>query len=420
MPAREGRTHYDVLGVARDASATEIRRAFQRLTLEHHPDRNRDDPTAGARMAEINAAYGVLRDQRRRRAYDASLSPQATSPNDSAASDEFSDAYAHWERADTEEQEWQAYVREVQAELKSWTDEHLHMFVREQGALADDAASFEERSMHQWFTAVALEEIRFREEQEAHAHWERADTEEQGWQAYVREVQTELKSWTDEHLHAFVLEHGALADDAASFEERSMHQWFAAVALEEIEFREEQAAQVRRRRGLERERRRQEQERAAQARREQLWRETQERTEQARREQLRREERERQEVRRSVSPPPVHDEAIEPPHTKERRPEGRARRVVRRLVARVGIALIVLLAQMAIVAELGGVNPDNPELASDGAAIGAGIWMLCAVFALALASLDAFERVTEAWRNRSLRVLAVLIVLSIVISTVGG
>ena len=419
MPAREGRTHYDVLGVARDASATEIRHAFQRLTLEHHPDRNRDDPTAGARMAEINAAYGVLRDQRRRRAYDASLSPQTTSPNDSAASDEFSDAYAHWERADTEEQEWQAYVREVQAELKSWTDEHLHMFVREQGALADDAASFEERSMHQWFTAVALEEIRFREEQEARAHWERADTEEQGWQAYVREVQTELKSWTDEHLHAFVLEHGALADDAASFEERSMHQWFAAVALEEIEFREEQAARVRRRRDLERERRRQEQERAEQARRERQ-RQERERAEQARREQLRREERERQKAQRSAPPPPTHDEPVSPSHADERRPERRARRILRRLVARVGAALVVLLAQMAIIALLDGANPTNPGNISDGGAIGAGIWMFCAVFALTLAGLDAFERVTEAWRNRSLRVLAVLIVLSIVISTVGG
>lgn len=166
MPAREGRTHYDVLDVARDASATEIRRAFQRLTLEHHPDRNRDDPAAGARMAEINAAYGVLRDRQKRRAYDASLSPQATSPDDEAGSDAFSDAHAHWERANTNPREWQAHVREVQAELKSWTDERLHAFVLEHDALAEDAASFKERSMHQWFTAVALEEIRFREEQE--------------------------------------------------------------------------------------------------------------------------------------------------------------------------------------------------------------------------------------------------------------
>lgn len=80
----------------------------------------------------------------------------------------------------------------------------------------------------------------------------------------------------------------------------------------------------------------------------------------------------------------------------------------------------MLLAQMAIIALLDGANPTNPGNISDGGAIGAGIWMFCAVFALTLAGLDAFERVTEAWRNRSLRVLAVLIVLSIVISTVGG
>ena len=75
---------------------------------------------------------------------------------------------------------------------------------------------------------------------------------------------------------------------------------------------------------------------------------------------------------------------------------------------------------MAIVALLDGANPTNPGGMSDRGAIGAGIWMFCAVFALTLAGLDAFERVTEVWRKRSLAVLAALIVLSIVVSTVGG
>ena len=414
MATREGPTYYDVLGVARDASAAEIRHAFQRLILEHHPDRNRDDRSAVARTAEINAAYRVLRDQRKRQAYDASLPLGATSSDDGRSSDEFNDAHAHWERADTEEHEWQAYVAQVQAELKGWTNEYLHAFVSEHAALADDAASFEERSMHQWFVAVALEEIELREG--------RSDAEEQEWQAYVAQVQAELESWSDEHLRAFVSEHAALAGDAASLEERNMHQWFAAVALEEIEFREEEAEreraeQARQRRERER-RRREERERAEQTRRERLQREERERAEKARREQLRREERERREAPQSAAPPPAPDESAAPPHTEEHRPEGRTRRILRRLAARIGAALVVLLVQMIIVGAIGGTNPDNEGVASAGATIGVGIWMLCVVFALVLAGVDAFEKVSEVWRKRSLGVLAALIVLSIVISAV--
>ena len=414
MATREGRTHYDVLGVARDASATEIRRAFRDLTLEHHPDRNKDNPSAGKRMAEINAAYGVLRDRRKRQAYDASLPSEATPPDDGRANDGFRDARTRWERADAEEHEWQAYVAQVQAELKGWTNERLHAFVSEQNALADDAASFEERSMHQWLVAITLEEIEFREG--------RADPEEHEWQAYVAQVQAELKGWTDDHLRAFMSEHAALAGDAASLEERSMHQWFAAVTLEEIEFREEQAEreraeQERRRRERER-RRREERERAEQARREQLQREERERAEKARRERLRREERERREALQSATPPPAPDESAAPPHPEERRQEGRVRRILRRLAARVGAALVVLVVQLIAVVVIGGTDPDNPEVASDGAGIGALIWLLCAVFALVLAGVDAFEKVSEVWRKRSLGVLAALIVLSIVISAV--
>lgn len=60
---------YAVLGVGRDASDAEIKRAFRRLAQQWHPDVNQDD-AASARFKEINEAYQVLSDPQRRQAYD--------------------------------------------------------------------------------------------------------------------------------------------------------------------------------------------------------------------------------------------------------------------------------------------------------------------------------------------------------------
>ena len=59
--------HYATLGVERDASAEDIRRAYRRLARDLHPDTGGD----GARMSELNHAYDVLRDPDARAAYDA-------------------------------------------------------------------------------------------------------------------------------------------------------------------------------------------------------------------------------------------------------------------------------------------------------------------------------------------------------------
>jgi molecular chaperone DnaJ len=61
--------YYEVLGVSRDASDADIKKAFRRLAFQYHPDRNRD-PEAESRFKEINEAYQVLSDPGKRSSYD--------------------------------------------------------------------------------------------------------------------------------------------------------------------------------------------------------------------------------------------------------------------------------------------------------------------------------------------------------------
>jgi DnaJ-class molecular chaperone len=64
------RDPYDVLGVAKSASAGEVKKAFRRLAKKHHPDQNKNDPKAQARFAEINTAYEILGDEKKRAEFD--------------------------------------------------------------------------------------------------------------------------------------------------------------------------------------------------------------------------------------------------------------------------------------------------------------------------------------------------------------
>src|SRR3970040_2042859 len=61
--------YYETLGVNRAAAPDEIKRAFRRLAMEFHPDRN-SEPGAETRFKEINEAYEVLSDPERRATYD--------------------------------------------------------------------------------------------------------------------------------------------------------------------------------------------------------------------------------------------------------------------------------------------------------------------------------------------------------------
>ena len=64
------RDPYEILGVGRHATEADIKAAFRRLAIQHHPDKNPGDPEAQVRFKEINAAHQILSDPEKRAAYD--------------------------------------------------------------------------------------------------------------------------------------------------------------------------------------------------------------------------------------------------------------------------------------------------------------------------------------------------------------
>jgi DnaJ-class molecular chaperone len=68
------RDPYELLGVSRQASADDVRRAYRRLVRKHHPDANPDDPGAEERFKELYQAYEVLSNPEKRRSYDERVS----------------------------------------------------------------------------------------------------------------------------------------------------------------------------------------------------------------------------------------------------------------------------------------------------------------------------------------------------------
>ena len=68
--ATKKRDYYDVLGLSRSASEEDIKKAYRKLAMKHHPDRNPDNKGSEAQFKEAKEAYEVLTDPQKRGAYD--------------------------------------------------------------------------------------------------------------------------------------------------------------------------------------------------------------------------------------------------------------------------------------------------------------------------------------------------------------
>ena len=64
------RDYYEVLGVSRTADESELKKAYRKLAMKYHPDRNPDDKDAEEKFKEANEAYEMLSDADKRAAYD--------------------------------------------------------------------------------------------------------------------------------------------------------------------------------------------------------------------------------------------------------------------------------------------------------------------------------------------------------------
>lgn len=64
------RDYYEVLGTSKGADEKELKRAYRKLAMKFHPDRNADNPDAEAKFKELNEAYDVLKDPQKKAAYD--------------------------------------------------------------------------------------------------------------------------------------------------------------------------------------------------------------------------------------------------------------------------------------------------------------------------------------------------------------
>ena len=89
---------YEVLGVPQTADESEIKKAYRRLAMKYHPDRNQGDTEAEERFKQVQAAYEVLSSPEKRAAYDrfghAGIDPQGAGMGAGGFGDIFGDVFA--------------------------------------------------------------------------------------------------------------------------------------------------------------------------------------------------------------------------------------------------------------------------------------------------------------------------------------
>lgn len=76
-----GEDYYALLGVSRNATSEELKRAYHKLALKWHPDKNENQEATVGKFQEVKAAFEILKDPQKRRDYDAKLTPTKAFPD---------------------------------------------------------------------------------------------------------------------------------------------------------------------------------------------------------------------------------------------------------------------------------------------------------------------------------------------------
>jgi DnaJ-class molecular chaperone len=105
---------YDVLEVDRNATEDEIKKAYRKLAIVHHPDKNKGDPEADAKFKEISNAYSVLSNPETKNRYDMLGDENYNNESDKGSSDEEEDKIEDGKKTNDEPEETE--VVEVTAE----------------------------------------------------------------------------------------------------------------------------------------------------------------------------------------------------------------------------------------------------------------------------------------------------------------